>query len=65
MPPDRGPLYVTSRLGKKYVAGLYRVKETIVYVNRGLGWSFMPVRVNCRPEITVIDLRCHVELRLL
>ncbi|HKY72353.1 MAG TPA: metallophosphoesterase [Nitrospira sp.] len=25
-----------------------------MYVNRGLGWSFLPWRVNCRPEITVI-----------
>ena len=26
-----------------------------LYVNRGLGWSFLPLRWNCRPEITVID----------
>ena len=55
--PIVGPLYVPSRLGKKYVSGLYRAMGTVVYVNRGLGWSFMPVRINCRPEITVIDLR--------
>jgi uncharacterized protein len=23
-------------------------------VNRGLGWSFLPFRWNCRPEIAVI-----------
>ncbi len=55
--PMVGPLYVPSRLGKKYLSGLYRASGTTVYVNRGLGWSIMPVRVNCRPEITVIDLR--------
>jgi predicted MPP superfamily phosphohydrolase len=26
-----------------------------LYVNRGLGWSFLPYRWNCRPEIAVID----------
>jgi predicted MPP superfamily phosphohydrolase len=25
-----------------------------MYVNRGLGWSFLPLRWNCRPEITLI-----------
>lgn len=26
-----------------------------LYINRGLGWSFLPFRWNCRPEIAVID----------
>lgn len=26
-----------------------------LYINRGLGWSFLPLRWNCRPEIAVID----------
>lgn len=26
-----------------------------LYVNRGLGWSFLPFRLNCRPEIAVIE----------
>jgi hypothetical protein len=26
-----------------------------MYVNRGLGWSMLPLRVNCRPEIAVIE----------
>ena len=26
-----------------------------LYVNRGLGWSFLPFRWNCRPEIAVLE----------
>ncbi len=28
-----------------------------LYVNRGIGFSTLPVRVNCRPELTTITLR--------
>ncbi len=28
-----------------------------LYVNRGLGFSTVPVRINCRPELTVLTLR--------
>lgn len=26
-----------------------------LYVNRGLGWSFLPFRLNCRPEIVLLE----------
>jgi len=26
-----------------------------LYVNRGLGWSFLPLRLNCMPEIACIE----------
>ncbi len=54
--PLLGPLYVPSRLGRRYVAGLYRLGGTLMYVNRGLGWSFAPLRLNCPPEVTILDL---------
>ncbi len=28
-----------------------------LYVNRGIGFSTLPVRINCRPELTLITLR--------
>ncbi len=28
-----------------------------LYVNRGIGFSSFPVRINCRPELTVFTLR--------
>ncbi|MCX6356347.1 MAG: metallophosphoesterase [Candidatus Aureabacteria bacterium] len=36
-----------------YIAGLYRVKNTLLYVNRGIGWKARPMRFFCRPELTV------------
>jgi predicted MPP superfamily phosphohydrolase len=26
-----------------------------LYINRGLGWSFLPLRWNCTPEIACIE----------
>ncbi len=37
------------------IAGEHRSGEHTLYVNRGMGWSFIPLRVNCDPEIVVID----------
>ncbi|MGQ0556125.1 MAG: metallophosphoesterase [Nitrospiraceae bacterium] len=37
------------------VAGWHESGPHRLYVNRGLGWSFLPFRLNCRPEIAVID----------
>ncbi|MHB1456150.1 MAG: metallophosphoesterase [Armatimonadota bacterium] len=41
----------------KYLAGLYRVGDTQLYVNRGLGMHSIAVRFNCPAEITLITLR--------
>jgi predicted MPP superfamily phosphohydrolase len=37
------------------VAGHHAARGHRLYVNRGLGWSFLPLRLNCRPEIAVIE----------
>ncbi len=37
------------------LAGEYRRNGHRLYVNRGVGWSLLPVRVNCRPEVLTID----------
>lgn len=36
-------------------SGMYRKDNHRLYVNRGLGWSVLPVRLNCVPEILVLD----------
>ncbi|HUV04830.1 MAG TPA: metallophosphoesterase [Armatimonadota bacterium] len=41
----------------KYLAGLYKVGRTQVYVSRGLGMHTYAVRFNCPAEITLIVLR--------
>ncbi|MFH1860624.1 MAG: metallophosphoesterase [bacterium] len=38
----------------KYLSGLYRLKSTYLYVNRGLGWHHKPVRFFCWPEVTLM-----------
>jgi hypothetical protein len=57
--PFVGPLY-TPDGAKVYVQGLRKKtaahKETVLYVNKGVGTTFLPVRFNCRPEITVFTL---------
>ena len=37
----------------KFISGLYYRGNTKLYVNRGIGMSFLPVRLFCRPEITI------------
>lgn len=42
--------------GRKYVEGLFRIGSTQLYVNRGIGTTEVPFRLNCPPEITVLTL---------
>jgi predicted MPP superfamily phosphohydrolase len=51
------PLYL-PRFSGRFVAGTYQVGQynTPLYVNRGIGTSVLPVRLACRPEITLITL---------
>jgi hypothetical protein len=42
--------------GRRYPIGLRQVNGSFVYTNRGLGLWPVPLRFNCRPELTVITL---------
>jgi predicted MPP superfamily phosphohydrolase len=53
--PLLGPIYVPSKYGAKYAAGLVRQGPTQVYITRGVGMIF-PLRFRCRPEVTVLTL---------
>jgi hypothetical protein len=46
-------------LGRRYPIGLQRVpnRTTQVYTNRGIGLISPSVRLNCRPEVTVLTLQ--------
>jgi uncharacterized protein len=35
--------------------GHYRQNGHWMYVNRGLGWTFLPIRWNCPPEIVLLE----------
>lgn len=39
-----------------YDLGLFQTKAGPLYVNPGIGWFYLPVRFNCRPEITVFEI---------
>jgi predicted MPP superfamily phosphohydrolase len=53
--PFFGPAVVPSIYGRKYTAGLFREKESFLYVSKGVG-SYPPIRLFCDPEVTVIEL---------
>lgn len=55
--PFKGALF-TPYGSHKYISGLYyTAKGMPVYVNRGFGETSMPLRLFCRPELTVMTLR--------
>ncbi|KTD84064.1 metallophosphoesterase [Paenibacillus etheri] len=56
--PLVGALY-TPPYGSKYSSGLYQLPDSRlqVYTTHGIGVTRMPIRFNCRPEVTVITLR--------
>ena len=39
-----------------YPEGLYRLKDSHLYVSRGIGTTFTPIRLNARPEVTLLRL---------
>ncbi len=45
-----------AHLRTPYPEGLYRIDDSRLYVSRGIGTTFTPVRLNARPEITVFNL---------
>jgi uncharacterized protein len=51
--PFYGPLYLPDGVGD-YVMGQFKTRAGIMNVSAGLGTSMLPVRFNCRPEITLI-----------
>ncbi len=53
--PFYGPLVVPWGVGR-YDLGLFRTKSGPLYVGAGLGWFYLNLRFNCRPEITVIEI---------
>ena len=50
------PEIAPSRLATPYVAGWFRKPGGQLYVNRGIGTIFIPIRIGAPPEITVYSL---------
>ena len=51
------PFWVPTKNHGKYTSGLFIFDNVHLYVNRGVGLSVLPIRFNCPPEITVIELQ--------
>ena len=51
--PFRGP---DSR---RYPVGLYKVRGMTQYTSKGLGTNSFRIRINCKPEITIITLKTN------
>ena len=49
--PFRGPN------STKYPVGLYKVGSMIQYTSKGLGTNSFRIRINCKPEISIINLK--------
>lgn len=50
--PGIGSVLVPSHYSRRFDAGLFDCRGTVLYVNRGLGTIPPPIRIHCRPEIT-------------
>lgn len=49
--PFRGPN------STKYPVGLYKIEDMIQYTSKGLGTNSFRIRINCKPEISIITLK--------
>lgn len=57
--PFRGPN------STKYPVGLYNVGDMIQYTSKGLGTNSFRIRINCKPEITIITLKTTKKQKIL
>ena len=53
--PFYGPVFLPFGVDQ-YDLGLFGTPSGPLYVNPGIGWYPVPIRFNCRPEITVFEL---------
>ena len=51
--PFRGPN------STKYPVGLYKVGDMVQYTSKGLGTNSFRIRINCKPEVTIITLKTN------
>lgn len=41
---------------KNYASGFIQTRKCGIFISKGIGWSILPVRINCFPEIAVLRL---------
>jgi predicted MPP superfamily phosphohydrolase len=53
--PFYGPIFLPFGVDE-YDLGLFHTGSGPLYVGAGIGWFPVPIRFNCRPEITVVEI---------
>lgn len=54
--PLAGALITETKLFRKYADGLHRFNSMWMFINRGLGYSSLPIRIDCPPEIAFLNI---------
>jgi len=58
--PIFGSVIVPSLFGRLFDMGHFMVNKTHLFVNTGIGLAHPACRINCPPEIIVLELECDV-----
>ena len=61
--PLYGPLFLPVH-NKKYSSGFVRSKNTNIFISKGIGWTIIPIRFNCYPEIAILQLQAGLDLKI-
>ncbi len=49
---------VTPVNNLNYIQGLVQSENSQVFISKGIGWGGCPARINCPPEVALIELKC-------
>jgi predicted MPP superfamily phosphohydrolase len=52
---------IAARFGNRYLAGFFRVGNSLLYVNRGIGSSSVPIRAGAPSEVAILTLRAPAQ----
>ncbi len=53
--PFAKPVYVSSKYGSEFANGLIKKARNRMIVSTGIGTTGFPARLNCKPEIVIVD----------
>ena len=56
-PGGEGLLMTGPATKGSVIAGIGRLQQTAMFVSRGVGTVYVPVRINCPPEVALLTLQ--------